>query len=61
MLYLLFILIEVWLNIMCLLDEINVVFVKKVILDDMGVDVVDFIVWVVLDVVILFVENSWML
>lgn len=43
---------------MCLLDEINVVFVKKVILDDMGVDVVDFIVWVVLDVVILFVENS---
>lgn len=58
MLYLLFILIEVWLNIICLLDEINVVFVKKVILDDMGVDVVDFIVWVVLDVVILFVENS---
>lgn len=43
---------------MCLLDEINVVFVKKVILDDMGVDVVDIIVWVVLDVVILFVENS---
>lgn len=43
---------------MCLLNEINVVFVKKVILDDMGVDVVDFIVWVVLDVVILFVENS---
>lgn len=43
---------------MCLLDEIDVVFVKKVILDDMGVDVVDFIVWVVLDVVILFVENS---
>lgn len=43
---------------MCLLDEINVVFVKKVILDDMGVGVVDFIVWVVLDVVILFVENS---
>lgn len=58
MLYLLFILIEVWLNIMCLLDEIDVVFVKKVILDDMGVDVVDIIVWVVLDVVILFVENS---
>lgn len=43
---------------MCLLDEIDVYFVKKVILDDMGVDVVDFIVWVVLDVVILFVENS---
>lgn len=43
---------------MYLLDEIDVVFVKKVILDDMGVDVVDFIVWVVLDVVILFVENS---
>lgn len=43
---------------MCLLDEINVVFVKKVILEDIGVDVVDFIVWVVLDVVILFVENS---
>lgn len=43
---------------MCLLDEIDVDFVKKVILDDMGVDVVDFIVWVVLDVVILFVENS---
>lgn len=43
---------------MCLLDEIDVVFVKKVILDDMGVDVVDIIVWVVLDVVILFVENS---
>lgn len=43
---------------MCLLNEIDVVFVKKVILDDMGVDVVDFIVWVVLDVVILFVENS---
>lgn len=58
MLYLFFILIEVWLNIMCLLDEIDVDFVKKVILDDMGVDVVDIIVWVVLDVVILFVENS---
>lgn len=43
---------------MCLLDEIDVDFVKKVILDDMGVDVVDIIVWVVLDVVILFVENS---
>lgn len=43
---------------MCLLNEINVVFVKKVILEDIGVDVVDFIVWVVLDVVILFVENS---
>lgn len=43
---------------MCLLNEINVVFVKKVILDDIGVDVVDFIVWVVLDVVILFVENG---
>lgn len=43
---------------MCLLNEIDVVFVKKVILEDIGVDVVDFIVWVVLDVVILFVENS---
>lgn len=43
---------------MCLLDEIDVDFVKKVILDDIGVDVVDIIVWVVLDVVILFVENS---
>lgn len=48
-------------NIMCLLDEINVVFVKKVILEVMGIDVVGIIVWVVLDVVILFVENSWML
>lgn len=46
---------------MCLLNEINVVFVKKVILEVMGIDVVGIIVWVVLDVVILFVENSWML
>lgn len=29
---------------MCLLNEIDVVFVKKVILEDIGVDVVDFIV-----------------
>lgn len=43
---------------MCLLNEINVVFVKKVILEVMGIDVVGIIVWVVLDVVILFVENS---